>query len=47
MIQTWKRYIANATALSILTAAAVLLFLARVTPNAVEDRTKRMDIFEE
>ena len=40
-----QRYIANVTGIIILTAAAVLLFLARVTPKAVKDKTKRMDIF--
>jgi uncharacterized protein involved in outer membrane biogenesis len=39
-----KRYIKNVTALVILTAAAVLLFLARVKPNTVRDETKRQSV---
>ena len=40
-----KRYVTNVVCLGILTAAAVLLFLARVKPKAVKDKTKRLDIF--
>ena len=44
-MKRYMRYVRNVTALVILTAAAVLLFLARVKPKAVKDKTKRLDIF--
>jgi hypothetical protein len=46
-MKRYMRYVKNVTALVILTAAAVLLFLARVKPDAVGDTTKRMEIFQE
>jgi VIT1/CCC1 family predicted Fe2+/Mn2+ transporter len=39
-----KRYVTNVVVLVILTAAAVFLFLGRVSPKAVRDKTKRMHV---